>query len=70
MGKVLTPEAEAEHFQFIAEYGYGGNCSCHLSPPCNSCLHPGNPLNQAEDETAWMDEPAEASASDAAGQQS
>ena len=52
--RVLTPEAEAERDQFEAEYGHGGNCSCHISPPCNSCLHPGNPINQEADETAWM----------------
>lgn len=53
--KVLTPGAQAERDQFEAEYG-DGNCSCHLSPPCNSCIHPGNPLNQAEDDSAWQEE--------------
>ena len=52
-GYRLTAEAENDRMDFISEYGYDGNCSCHLSPPCNSCLHPGNPLNQAEDDTAW-----------------
>jgi hypothetical protein len=52
--RVLTPEAQAERDDFQAEYGYDGNCSCHISPPCNSCLHPGNPRNQEEDETAWV----------------
>lgn len=33
----------------------GGNCSCHLSPPCNCCIHPGNPLNLNEDDEAWED---------------
>jgi len=56
--RVLTPEAEAERAQFEAEHG-GGNCSCHISPPCASCSHPGNPINQEEDETAWMAAPAE-----------
>ena len=27
-------------------------CSCHISPPCTVCTHPGNPLNQ-EDESFW-----------------
>jgi hypothetical protein len=53
----LTPEAEAERDDFEREYGYGGNCACHISPPCGSCSHPGNPRNQEEDETAW--EPAQ-----------
>lgn len=52
--RVLTPEAEAEREDFEAKYGMLGNCSCHISPPCGSCIHPGNPRNQEEDETAWM----------------
>ena len=52
--RVLTPEAQAERDDFQAEYGYDGNCSCHISPPCNSCIHPGNPRNQEEDEAAWV----------------
>lgn len=56
---VLTPEAQAERDQFVAEHGHDGNCSCHISPPCGSCMHPGNPRNQEEDEAAWMDAPAE-----------
>jgi hypothetical protein len=49
----LTDEAQAENDAFHREYGFDGNCFCHLSPPCASCTHPGNPLNQEEDETAW-----------------
>lgn len=56
--KRLTPEAQAERDEFESAYGHGGNCSCHLSPPCGSCTHPGNPHNQAEDETAWEDDDA------------
>lgn len=44
MSKHLKPWAQdlADDFQD----GYGsGNCSCHISAPCNSCFHPGNPLN-------------------------
>lgn len=52
--RVLTPEAQADRDAFIAEYGRDGNCSCHISPPCNSCLHPGNPLQQDEVESCWM----------------
>lgn len=54
MTKVLTPEAQCERDQFTDWYGLDGNCRCHLSPPCGSCTHPGNPRNQAEDESAWM----------------
>ena len=52
--RILTPEAEAEREDFEAMYGMLGNCSCHISPPCGSCVHPGNPRNQEEDETARM----------------
>jgi len=50
----LTPEAQAERDSFEAAFGIDGNCSCHLSPPCNSCTHPGNPINQNEDDSAWL----------------
>lgn len=49
----LTPEAELERAQFQSEYGMDGNCSCHLSPPCGSCIHPGNPRNQNECDECW-----------------
>jgi hypothetical protein len=51
----LTEDAQAERDQFEREYGYDGNCSCHLSPPCGSCTHPGNPLNQDEDDSCWTE---------------
>lgn len=51
--KVLTPEAEADRIDFHSEYG-DGNCYCHLgAAPCGSCTHPGNPINQVEDESCW-----------------
>ncbi len=53
IGMVLTPEAKANREEFMREYD-GGNCSCHLSPPCFSCTHPGNPRNQEEDDDCWM----------------
>lgn len=53
MTRRLTPEAEEDRNDFERLYGQGGNCSCHLSPPCVSCIHPGNPLNQDEDPEAW-----------------
>lgn len=54
-GMVLTPEAADDALDFLREYG-SGNCSCHISPPCSSCLHPGNPSNQDEDSECWEPE--------------
>ena len=59
MSRVLTDEAQADHDRFVAKYGYDGNCSCHISPPCNCCLHPGNPRNQEEDDACWVYPPSE-----------
>lgn len=53
-GMRLTVEAQSERDAFERQYGDRGNCSCHISPPCGSCLHPGNPVNQDEDDTAWV----------------
>lgn len=53
MERVLTPGAQAERDDFERRYGDDGNCSCFISPPCGSCTHPGHPLNQEEDDTAW-----------------
>lgn len=47
----LTEEADSERANFIVNYG-DGCCSCHISPPCGSCTHPGNPSNQ-EDDSCW-----------------
>ena len=49
----LTEWAEAEADDFRRVHG-DGNCSCHISPPCSSCTHPGNPLCLAEDDDAWV----------------
>ena len=49
----LTPEAQADRDAFDENYG-SGNCSCHLSAPCGSCTHVGNPLNQENDPDAWL----------------
>jgi hypothetical protein len=51
----LTDAAQDDRDDFEAKFD-GGNCSCHINPPCSSCLHPGNPANQEEDETAWTTE--------------
>lgn len=52
MPKELRPWAQDESGRFFAEYR-DGNCSCHLSAPCGSCTHPGNPLNLECTEDAW-----------------
>ena len=49
----LTPEAQADRDTFELDYGTG-NCSCHISAPCGSCTHVGNPLNQENDPDAWL----------------
>ena len=55
MKRVLKPEAEDDRWDFISSYGSEGECHCHISPPCGSCMHPGNPMQQAENESAWME---------------
>jgi hypothetical protein len=52
-GYRLTAQARSARESFERQYGDRGNCSCHVSPPCGSCLHPGNPSNQAENDEAW-----------------
>lgn len=48
----LKDWAEGEAENFHDEYG-DGNCSCYISPPCGSCVHPGNPANLEETDDAW-----------------
>jgi len=55
MPKRLMPWAEREAFQFYLDHGRG-NCSCHISPPCSSCVHPGNPRNLECADDAWGEE--------------
>lgn len=49
MTRILKPEHQADRDDFVAKTYDGGGCSCHISPPCGWCTHPGNPLNQEED---------------------
>jgi hypothetical protein len=56
MYRVLTAEAKEERAEFVSEYGRDGSCCCHISPPCSSCTHPGNPMNQEEDDSCWEPE--------------
>lgn len=51
-GMILKGWAEAERSDFHREHG-DGNCYCFISPPCDSCNHPGNPRNQEECDECW-----------------
>jgi len=51
LGQALKEEFEAD----MADYG----CSCHISPPCGYCMHPGNPDNLEETPEAWENIPEE-----------
>ena len=52
MSLELMPWAQDAAYDFFVEYG-SGNCSCHISPPCGSCTHEGNPLNLENTPEAW-----------------
>jgi hypothetical protein len=52
----LTEAAQADRDAY-ERLGDRLGCSCHISPPCTVCTHPGNPLNQ-EDEEFWEEEVA------------
>lgn len=52
----LKPEYEDLKAEFEDRYGDCG-CSCHISPPCNACIHPGNPLCLENTPEAWEDIP-------------
>lgn len=51
---VLTDWAQADRDAFEAAYGSDGDCSCHISAPCGSCTHPGNPMQQEGDASCWV----------------
>lgn len=49
---------ERKGFRLKPEYedlyaSFDGDCSCHISPPCGSCLDPGNPLQLENNDDAW-----------------
>ncbi len=49
----LTEVAQLERDSFslfLEDHG----CTCFISPPCSYCTHPGNPLNQENDKSAWV----------------
>lgn len=49
----LTDAAQKDLDSFLSAFD-GGGCTCFVSPPCNWCVHPGNPNNLAEDPDAWV----------------
>lgn len=58
--KQLTEAAQYDRDEFNArdhEYGVSladRGCICFTGcAPCSFCMHPGNPMNQAEDDDAW-----------------
>lgn len=50
--RILKPEFQAMFDEWDEEFD-GGNCSCHINPPCSSCTHEGNPANLEEVDDAW-----------------
>lgn len=49
--------ADREAFESKDEYGRFSDrgCVCFTGcAPCSWCTHPGNPLNQNEDDNAWV----------------
>lgn len=55
MSRELTEEAQDERDDYERYHREYGGCSCHISPPCGSCTHPGNPMNQDEDDSCWIE---------------
>lgn len=54
MTRELMPWAEDERADWDLRHGDRG-CTCFVSPPCGSCLHPGNPVNLDCTDEAWGD---------------
>jgi hypothetical protein len=59
----LTPVAQATKGQLelnelgsIMSLHWPDNCQCHLSPPCDSCLHPGHPNSLDDMWEVWENE--------------
>lgn len=48
--RILTTEGRALSKQYKDETS---GCSCHISPPCSDCVHPGNPHNLDESDDLW-----------------
>lgn len=58
MARELNEEGEALREEFESVYK-DSCCYCHLCPPCNYCVHPGNPMNLAECDDLWVEVPDE-----------
>lgn len=53
MSRTLTLEAELDRERFDRNYRNRG-CDCFTGcAPCNWCTHPGNPINQEDDDKCW-----------------
>lgn len=48
----LTKEGEELRKEYERHFASTG-CSCHISPPCPACLHPGSPWNLEVSEDLW-----------------
>lgn len=55
MSRQLMPWAEDALAEWELFFEDGG-CRCFISPPCESCTHPGNPVNLDEADDAWGEE--------------
>lgn len=53
MTKTLKPEYD----ELLRDWKNDSQgCSCHISPPCNHCMHEGHPFNLTETPEAWEDD--------------
>lgn len=52
--KILNEVGEQLRAEFETDYADGG-CSCHINPPCNYCMHQGNPANLEDTPEAWQE---------------
>jgi len=59
MKRKLNELGQKLHDEFEIDRQMFGGCSCHISPPCGFCLHPGNPSNLEETPEAWEPEEIE-----------
>jgi hypothetical protein len=50
--RVLNKLGQDLEDEFAAEMS-DSCCSCHISPPCSYCIHPGNPANLEESDDCW-----------------
>lgn len=53
--RILTAEGFELKKKYEVNLAEQGGCSCHINPPCDSCVYPGNPDNLAESPDLWED---------------